>query len=317
MSNIFLSGSFNAFDLAVQNSLFSIFTSIIIAQIVKEEGGTSRQIKIALLLTIFQPISFISTMIWRDVVGQFFVALGGYILYKSTKKNKILMILLIILATFSFFINRFLYAFFPIIVIFGYFLFLKKNKFGLLLLPLVYIFIDYFDNILSVTNHITESYGDNITSVTFWVFLPLNVIRLLIGPFPWSNWFTFDDSTIFLIAEYLQAVVNISLIGFLMKLLYKKKYLLRKESILEVLRPIDYLFFMLVILFIFAGLGTKEVHIYYMSSGIIFLIPSISLAYNNNSFSLVSIKVLGFFIIFNAIYIILGLGGNGLGNLFR
>ena len=151
MSGIFLSGSFNAFDLAVQNSLFSIFTSLVIAQIVKEEGGTSKQIKIALLLTIFQPISFISTMIWRDVVGQFFLALGGYFLYKSTKKNKILMVALILLATISFFINRFLYAFFPLIVIFGYFFFLKKNKFGLLMLPFVYFFIDFFYNILSFT----------------------------------------------------------------------------------------------------------------------------------------------------------------------
>ena len=78
MSNIYLSGSFNPLDLAVQNSLFSIFTALIIAHIVKSEGGSSKQIKLALLLGLFQPFSSISTVIWRDVVGQFFIALGGY-----------------------------------------------------------------------------------------------------------------------------------------------------------------------------------------------------------------------------------------------
>ena len=317
MSGIFLSGSFNAFDLAVQNSLFSIFTSLVIAQIVKEEGGTSKQIKIALLLTIFQPISFISTMIWRDVVGQFFLALGGYFLYKSTKKNKILMVALILLATISFFINRFLYAFFPLIVIFGYFFFLKKNKFGLLMLPFVYFFIDYFDNILSVTNHLTENYGDNIMSVNFWFFLPINVVRLFLGPFPWTNWFTINDNTIFLIGGYFQAVMNISLIIFLIKVIYRKKYLLKLKSIFSVLSSVDILLLLLFPLFIMAGLGTKEVHIFYMSTGIIFLVPTISLAYYNQSFKTIFLKVFLFYIIINTFFIALGFSDQGFGSSFR
>ena len=317
MSNIYLSGSFNAFDLAIQNSLFSIYTSLVIAQIVKLAGGSSKQIKFALLLTIFQPISFISSMIWRDVVGQFFVALGGYLLYKASKTNKILMLILVLLASFSFFMQRYLYAFFPIIVMGGYYLFQRKNKFSLLLMPILFYIVLYFDNLLSLSTHLTESYGDNISGIYFWLFLPINVIRLFIGPFPWTNWFTFTDNTIFLIAQYFQAVVNISLIIFLVKVLYKKKFLLKTKSISSALSPLDYLFFILFSLFILAGLGTKEIHVFYMSSGIIFLIPSISLAYNNNNFKSILLRVFCFFIIFNAVFLLLGLGGEGLGNSFR
>ena len=227
------------------------------------------------------------------------------------------MVALILLATISFFINRFLYAFFPLIVIFGYFFFLKKNKFGLLMLPFVYFFIDYFDNILSVTNHLTENYGDNIMSVNFWFFLPINVVRLFLGPFPWTNWFTINDNTIFLIGGYFQAVMNISLIIFLIKVIYRKKYLLKLKSIFSVLSSVDILLLLLFPLFIMAGLGTKEVHIFYMSTGIIFLIPTISLAYYNQSFKTIFLKVFLFYIIINTFFIALGFSDQGFGSSFR
>ena len=316
MSGIFLSGSFHAFDLAVQNSLFSIYTALIISQIVSNEGGSSKQVKIALLITVFQPLSFISTMIWREIVGQFFVALGGYFLYVSTKKNKIFMLFLILLATLSFFVNRYAYAFFPIIVIFGYFFFSSKNKYGLLILPFVYIFISYFDNMLSITTHLSESYGSNFSSLSFWFFLPINLLKLFLGPFPWTNWFEFNDNSIFLIGQYFQSVMNISLVVLTFKIILYNKVLKKSKSLFKSIKPIESFFLILVSLFVFAGFGTEEIHVNYMASGIVFLIPVISLSKTKISFMKVFFSVLYFFLVLNIIFVSFGLTGEGFGSSF-
>jgi hypothetical protein len=318
MSNIYLSGSFNTLDLAVQNSLFSIFTALIIAHIVKSEGGSSKQIKLALLLGIFQPFSFISTVIWRDVVGQFFIALGGYLLYRATRVNKTLLLILVILASLSMFLQRYIYTFYPIITMGVYYLFQKKNNLSfLLLVPLLGYLVNYFDNSLLLSTHLTESYGDNVSGIKFWLFMPLNIVRLFIGPFPWTNWFNFDDNSIFLIADYFQSVTNITLSILLVKIIFKKKYLLKVNSIFSALSSVDVLFLILFSLFILAGLGTVEIHISYFSSGIIFLIPTISLGYTNKSFKAIFLKVFVFFIALNLLFIVLGFGGQGIGNLLR
>tara|TARA_B110000211_G_C14090507_1_gene558752 strand:+ start:3031 stop:4401 length:1371 start_codon:yes stop_codon:yes gene_type:complete len=321
MSNIYLSGSFNIFDIAIQNSLFSIFTTLIITHIVKLEGGSSKQIKLALLLTIFLPMSLISTMIWRDVVGQFFVALGGYILYKSIKQNKVLLtekIILFVLASLSMYMQRYVYAFFPVITIGIYYLFISRNKKTLFFLfPILVILIIYFDNLFLMSTHLTESYGSNIKSITFWALIPFNIIRMLIGPFPWTNWFDFNDNSIFLIGDYLQSVVNISLVIFLIRIIVKNKKLLKTQSMLAGLSNSSILFLILTSLFVFVGLGTVEIHISYFSTGIIFLIPIICLSFNNKNILTILLRVFLFFIVTNLIFFIVDLGGMGIGNFLR
>ena len=186
-----------------------------------------------------------------------------------------------------------------------------------MILPLLGYILYYFNNLFALTSHLIESYGDNVSGIKFWFFLPVNALRLFIGPFPWTNWFNFDDNSIFLIADYFQTVMNITLVILLLKVLFRKKYILKVKSIFSVLRPVDLLFLTLFSLFILAGLGTKEVHLVYMSTGIIFLIPTVTSLYQNKSFTLIFIKVFCFFILFNILFIFLGFGGEGLGNSFR
>lgn len=317
MSTLFLSGSFYPFDLSVQNSLFSIYTAAIIGLIVREMGGTKAQIKFALLMTIYQPFSFVSTMIWRDVVGQFFVVLGGYLLYKAFRASTVKMVLLLLASIVSFFVTRYLYAFFPVIILCGYLFFVKRNKLGVLILPLLYIFIDYFDNLLSITKHLSDNYGDNVMGIKFWLLLPFSILRLFIGPFPWSNWFSFTDNTIFLIVHYLQAVVNVAFFWITVGLYGGGKLLLSSKFVSRETRSMDGLFLGLVFLFIMAGLGTEAVHVNYMSSGIIFLIPAISRASTTGNLVRVVFRVFIFFILLNVIFMSFGLSGLGLAKSLR
>ena len=317
MSNMYLTGSFNILDLSVQNSLFSIFSALIISHIVKLEGGSPKQIKFALLLTLYLPMTLISSIIWRDIVGLFFVILGGYLLYRATKTNVRLMFILVILASLSMYMHRYLYAFFPISALLCYSFFTKGNKIALFLIPFLMYFVFSLDSFFSLSDHLIVNYGDNITGFKLWLFLPVNIIRVFIGPFPWMNWFAFDDNSIFLISDYLQSVVNIGLVVFLVQLLFKKRNKLKVKSIFTVISSVDFLFIILTFFFVIAGVGTKEVHSVYMSTGISFLIPSISLLYSNEKYKSIFYTIFGLFILLNIFFLIFGLGGTGIGHSFR
>jgi len=311
MSNLYLSGTFNPFDISVQNALLSLFSALIIAHIVKLEGGIPRQIKFALLLAIFQPWTMISSIIWRDIVGQFFIAIGGYWVYKASKTNGIYMVFLIIFASLSMYLQRLVYFFYPVITIFGYYLYKRRANYKLLFIPIVIIFVVYFNNSFSISEKLAEGYGSNIYSTNLWLFLPINVIRLILGPLPWTVWFRFDDYTIFLISDYFQSVMDVVLVIFSM-IAYGK---LRKQ--MSNYKMILNLFGILFLLFILAGLGAGSIHLAYMATGAIFLIPAISLILTNQSFMKVFLLVFIFYIFINIFGIALGLTGQGLGNTFR
>ena len=310
MSNFYLSGKYNTLDISVQNSVFSIFTAIIIAHIVKLEGGNSKQIKLALLLAIFQPMSLISTMIWRDVVGQFFIAYGGYLIYKASKSGGLNMVILITIASLSMYMQRLIYLFYPLLTILGFYLFQKRGKYKLFFIPFVIFIVVYFNNTFLVSEQLAETYVKNINSTTLWIFLPFNIVRLLLGPLPWTNWFNFNDNTIFLISDYFQSVMDISLI-ILVFLAYRK---IRKQMNLN---SFFILFVTLFFLFVLAGLGTGDIHLPYMATGAIFLIPIVTLIQSNQKFYSIFLMVFIFYIFLNIFGIALGLTGQGLGGSLR
>ncbi len=309
MSNLYMSGSFNPFDIAVQNALFSIFTAIIVAQIVKFLGGSIKQQRSALIIALFLPFSIISSIIFRDIVGQFFVALGGLLIVRSVEKKALVALSLIALASLAMFMQRYIYLVFPVAVISLYFLTDTKNRYKLLLIPFLFIGLASINSFFSLFDAVSTGYSEEVSGLKLYLLLPLNIIRLFIGPFPWINWFKFDDFTIFLIVEYLQAVLNITFAFFIVKLMIRKKSpnFIPQEKVL----------IMLFALFMFTALGTKEVHANYMSIGAIFLIPVLMKHYSLKRIGFTSIGIFFLFLLFNFLFIAMGLGGMGLGQTTR
>ena len=134
MSNLYLTGNFHPLDISVQNTLFSTYTAILIASFVKLLGGEKKYIKWALILALYQPFSMISSIISRNIVGQFFVILGLYLLYNALRKSNIKLILLILLASMSMYLERLIYFVFPIIITIIYLSFNKKGGIKILLI---------------------------------------------------------------------------------------------------------------------------------------------------------------------------------------
>jgi hypothetical protein len=311
MSNLYLSGSFNPFDIAVQNSLYSIYTAVLILAISKYLGATAKQMKYTLIIAVYQPFSMISSIIWRDVVGQFFVALGGYLTLLSVNKKVHVAIILLLIASFSMLMQRTLYFFFPTLAYVGYMMIKSKNKLALVFLPILIGAVIFVNNQLQLTEDLNTGYGMNLTSINLWIFLPVNIFKIFMGPFPWIQWFKFTDNTIFQIADYFQSVISISIVILCIKVFVKKRHLIMKKY------PGTLLLLILFIPFIFAALGTEDIHQAYMTTAVIFLIPLLLLFFTYSSFNLMNLVVFMFFIFSNILFLSLGLYGAGVKDLFR
>lgn len=311
MSNLYLSGTFNPLDISVQNAYFSILSAYVVLLIGQHFSMNKTQLRWIFIIAVFQPFSMISSVIWRDVVGQFFIVIGIYLTILATKSNTRSAITLIIIASISMLLQRFVYLLFPLLVYLSYSLFRMNVKNLAFKLPFVLIAILYINSFFSLSEKVSESYVSSISSVNLWLFLPINLLRVLFGPFPWTNWFRFSDETIFLIADYFQAVVNIVLFYYALKILWKQNFnQFFKERI-----NIPLFFF---ILFLFTSLGTTGIHSSYLSTATIIL-PLIIAPYEVLKTKMKSSFVYVFilFIILNITSIVAGLTGLGLFSNFR
>ncbi len=178
MSNLFISGSYNPYDISIQNGLFSIFTSLVIMQMTKVLGGNLKQQRWALILAIYQPFSIIDTIIFRDIVGQFFVSLGGLLLMLSTTKRALTALFLIIFASLTMFLQRYIYIILPIAVTAFNFLMDSKNRYKLFLLPLLIFALVSFNSFFSIFESVSKGYSGEISGLKLYLLLPLNIIRL-------------------------------------------------------------------------------------------------------------------------------------------
>ncbi len=104
--------------------------------------------------------------------------------------------------------------------------------------------------------------------------------------------------------------MNATFAFFIIKLLVNKK---QRVNIL----PQEKALMVLFALFMFTALGTKEVHVNYMSIGTIFLIPTLVKRYSLRRLSFTAVAVFFLFLLFNFVFIALGLGGMGLGQTTR
>jgi hypothetical protein len=305
MSNLYLSGNVNLLDFSVQNSLFSFYTAIVISLIALSLGSTKRKAKIIFIIALFQPFSLISTMIWRDVVGQFFVMFGVYLLLLSFNSRSLKIPLILAISSVSMALLRTVYIFFPI------FLYLLKyardgvvtvRKISILLslagLVLLVLYKTSFSQFLGAGY---STYLSSTSSIKFVLLMPIDYFRAFLGPFPWINWLQFQDSTIFLIANYLQAVYVLVIVYFTVRYY--------KSSNSEFKLYIVVFFFVLLTM----SLAPDDIHSEYFTFAASLMLPISAKYLTISRFVMVYGVVFSGFILLNVIYLSLGLHGIGLG----
>lgn len=312
MSNLFLSGNENLLDFSVQNTLFSFYSAIILSMLGLKYECTKKHAKLIFIITFFQPFSLISVIIWRDVVGQFFVFFSVYLMLNINTSKLINSLLILTFSSISIAIFRPIYIVIPTLLYCIRFFKIKfintraKINFFLINLFIVclVLFLTQNPNFISEIKRSYISYLE-LDVLKFIMLLPLNIIRNIIGPFPWVIWFDFDDTTIFLIGNYLQAVY-VTVIFYFTTLYYKVSSIKIK---------FDLIFIISIILLM--ALSVEGINNAYFSFCVSLLLPIFIKHVSLKKFCTTYFMFFGGFILLNILYVSLGFYGSNLGKLLK
>jgi hypothetical protein len=297
----YLSGE-NYINISPWNALHSLYVAIIVGALALEAGATKVQSRFALALAAFQPFGFISNIMWRDSVGQFWMLLGVYLLI-VTRDKKYLWVIALPVACFLAYSQREPYLLVTLTVA-SYLLLSSVFQEKLKLRTKVAIAILLLATLWFLPQYSTlafDRYGSGGQLSFAPLQFPLRILRALAGPFPWFQIFMGVDGAEFMLPDFLQAVYNLTLLILVIPLAFK----MWKDS-----KRIEPCMLFALLLYVMAIQATG-VHIAYLSIGIVLLIPmvcQVSAARWLRTFS----ACFYCFLFANILYWILGLSGSGI-----
>lgn len=300
-------------NIAPLNSFMSVFTSINLYLISKYVLNYRLiNLKRIAILSAYFPLSLISSIFYRDVTGIALMSIALVLL--SFSKSKIYKYILLIPAIYLFYMQRTIY---PVILLTAFILdfiiiskaSLTKSKANVLVtiilfIPAVILLSRWsFDLGLSEGNN--SAYIEGASRVNY-LFLPVKLIMGIIGPFPWTQYFTTGRIEYsYQFADYLQGTLNITIVALIFS--YFRYFARKKEFNLINLTGL---------LLILSGLATTYMHTTYVSIGVLFLIPWIV-----NSSSWVKLRkyylITFVFMLVFSLLVTVFFGGTGLGSLWK
>ncbi len=290
----------NSLNIAPWNSLHSIYTAIIVGALALRLGASKNQAILALAIAAFQPFGFISSIMWRDSVGQFWLILGVYLLI-STRDKKYLWVM--ILPAACFFAWSYRQPYMAIILVLAAYILstayeVRITGWLIITFAIVVSIITSFFPILFELNF-SRFTGTRELSLSPFLF-PIRLVRGFAGPFPWYQVFMGVNGVEYMLADFLQAVYNLTLVIFVIPIARK----MWQET-----SQLDPSLLSGALLFI-VGTQATGVHMPYVSAGIVLLLP-LACQVDYRSWSQTFLQCFYGFIIANILYWMLGLTGSG------
>lgn len=290
------------------NSFMSVLTSINIYLIGKYIYNFDRKkLRFITIISAYFPLTLISSLFYRDVTGLAIMSIGMTLIMLS--RNGLIQYLMLGIGCYLFSLHRTIYPVVLLLAFFiNYFLLLKKRVSArnrifqfVVILPVVIILI-----FISIVAGFSENkvYVDGGASINF-LGLPVKLIMGMIGPFPWTQYFTTGRLEYsYQFSDYLQGTLNVSI--FFLLYYFRDSYF-KKEQF--------NLFNITGLLLIIVGLSTTFMHISYVSTGVIFLLPWIANSINRykiKQYYFISFLALLFF----SLIIVLFIGSLGFKDLW-
>lgn len=297
----FLSGD-NHLNIAPWNALHSLYVAILIGALALQAGATQLQARLALALAAFQPFGFISSIMWRDSVGQLWLILGAYLLISSREKKYLWIIILPVSCFLAWSLRQ---PYLLVILMLAVYIYLSsvyqsrmKGLFITSLLIMIIASLTLLPEYLGLALDRFE--GTQQLSFNFFLF-PLRLVRALAGPFPWYQVFMDVNGAEYMPADFLQAVYNLSLVVLVLPLAIK----MWKES-----KSVDPGLLLGALLFV-SGAQAIGVHMPYVSTGMVLLLP-LACQVDFRRLTPTFFKGFYFFFIANLMYWAFGLAGSGI-----
>lgn len=211
--------------------------------------------------TAFFPSFLLSGTVWRDPMGISLISIG--IVLTTLSKNTLERIVSCFFFGFFAYVQRTMYLLLAMVAsIWGYICRIKSRSVKILMFVTGIIALYYVLGVTSETN--SEDYNSVYVNSMSFLALPIKVVFGMIGPFPWIAFPTLVEQNpafAWQLQDYLMGTFQL---GFLMCLVCKWKSISFKR--------LDVMTFMGFGIMA-SGLLTKQLHIGYISEGILFTLP--------------------------------------------
>ena len=214
LSMLFLLGGAKTLHFACFNSLILVLTSLFIYFIGLKVNGTQRECFFIFLVSLLQPFEFITSILARDTLGQFFIIFSVYFIISTHKL--LLKVGWILLGSILVSFVREVYLVIPVAaLVSSYFLERLTSSFKAFpVRDVIFLFAGLFTFIM-----LFQVFGSSIFSrfldINFLskiISLPISIIYALVGPFPWTQILLEVPGWEFHPPLYLQSIYNFTLI---------------------------------------------------------------------------------------------------------
>ena len=243
------------------NTLFSLLASANLLYYAKRYLLISgRQLKFIFFLSAFFPFTLIPSILFRDIAGMMFISIGFVLLFTAQGYLKWLVLPFV---CGLFYLQREVYPFLLLLSITYFFI---KNRWGIahIIFPLFLLIV------LVMTYFVTSAfsfypYKDNVASNSNLFFrIGIGVL----GPFPWSQFFTWDQAPerAYYLQDFIMCCLNLSFIFIFVRNI---------KQIINDKFSLNIMVITAILISIFGAVHAKS-QISYVAIGVFFLIPFMS-----------------------------------------
>ncbi len=303
-------GGVNVLSIAPWNALHSIYTAAIVGAL-GLSAGLNRPLALrAFFIAAFQPFGFISSVFWRDTVGQTSLSLAIYLLV-TTQSSTLLSIAALPLSCTLAYAQREAYAFaafVPSMLINLRYTARSLARFAVVLF-IIFLFIygtatgAFRQRLANASSHAQQNARTAESHLASVRFLPMRLVKAVVGPFPWYQIFS-SEYPEYLPEDFAQQVLNVTVYILIFYPLFTK----RKQCI-----PFAPTIAFGLILFL-AGALAGGIHSSYVSTGTIFFLP-LAVTRSKRAWRLTLSAVALAFLVANVLYASLGLTGSGISGI--
>jgi hypothetical protein len=298
------------------NTIFTLFTAILLTYMAKNFFDLNKkQLFMTLILSSFFPFGLITSITIRDFAGQFLIALGMISLQYAFKNSKLFGLLFV--SGILFFFQRKIYIILPFAAYLIQLFFNAKDsdlkilsrKFNIRVLILIVsmvIGLYYYklatqSEIIDAESQLSSEYTSDISKAQFYLLLPIYIFKGFLGPFPWTQFFKYQETTIYQLGDYLTSTfIFASLIT-----------LWRNKNLTKSFKDDVNIVSICSILMSFVGIASGYMHISYVAISLIFLIPFVSKHSDLNFFMRNYIFVFYILLLLSLLWDVFGFYGAG------
>jgi hypothetical protein len=294
-----------ALNVAPWNSLHTIYTACLVAGLAYYGGANRRHTLLALGVAAFEPFGIISSVMWRDSMGQLWVVLGVYLVI-ITRHRPWICLPMIVLASALAYSQRTAYV--SIIVIGSAIILIllkrMRGSMGLLMqigaLGGAFLVFRVFGGAFSDALSVGTLTGDGQLSFSRVSMFGLLGLRAIMGPFPWFHILNKPSGFEFMPTEFAQVVVNLAIFITIIPMLLRQPFRQSENAPATVFG----------LLLFASGTIAFGVHTGYVSIGMVLLVPLACRA-GGRVFSRNLLLSFGGFCVANILYAASGLYGSG------